>query len=105
MIGNTLVKFDDLSLFEAELVDAACDRFEMAWRTGGRPRIENYQNAVPESCRVTLLHELIQRELELRVWANERPTAEEYRSRFPDQFPAIVEFFDDLRQDEEENAS
>jgi eukaryotic-like serine/threonine-protein kinase len=91
MIGNTAAKFDDLSLPEAELVDAACDRFETAWRAGGRPCIASEMNAVPESCRMILLLELIKRELELRVQTGERPTAEEYGPRFPDQVPAIVE--------------
>ena len=85
MIGNTAAKFDDLSLPEAELVDAACDGSRRAWRAGDRPCIEGYLDAVPEPCRMILLLELLKRELELRVQEGERPTAEEYRLRFPDQ--------------------
>ena len=100
MIGNNAAKFDDLSLPEAELVDASCDVFETAWRAGGRPCIESYLDAVPEPCRMILLVELIKREIELRVQAGERPTAEEYRPRFPDQGPAIDEIFHAIHQAE-----
>ena len=100
MIGNNAAKFDDLSLPEAELVDASCDVFETAWRTGGRPCIESYLDAVPEPCRIILLVELIKREIELRVQVGERPTAEEYRPRFPNQGPAIDEIFHAIHQAE-----
>jgi eukaryotic-like serine/threonine-protein kinase len=100
MIGDTAAKFDDLSLPEAELIDASCDMFETAWRTGGRPCIDNYLDAIPEPCRTILLLELIKRELELRAQAGERPGAEEYRVRFPDQSKAIDEIFQAARQAE-----
>jgi eukaryotic-like serine/threonine-protein kinase len=100
MIGNTAVKFDDLSLPEAELVDAACDRFESVWRAGDRPRIEGYLDAVPEPCRTILFLELLKRELELRVREGERPNAAEYCPRFPDQAPAVVEILQAMRKPE-----
>ena len=40
-------------------VDAACDRFEAGWRAGGRPRIEEFLDAVPEPARPALLRELL----------------------------------------------
>ena len=67
MIGDTSANFDVLTPSEAELVDQACDRFETAWRGGDWPCIEGYLDAVAESCRLTLLHELIKLELELRM--------------------------------------
>jgi eukaryotic-like serine/threonine-protein kinase len=100
MIGNTAVKFDDLSLPEAELVDAACDRFESVWRAGDRPRIEGYLEVVPEPCRTILFLELLKRELELRVREGERPNVEEYCPRFPDQAPAVVEILQAMRKPE-----
>ena len=66
MTDNTRAKFDVLTLSEAELVDTACDRFETAWRGGDYPCLEGYLDAVPESCRATLLVELIKLEIELR---------------------------------------
>ena len=93
MIGDTSANFDVLTLSEAELVDQACDRFETAWRGGDWPCIEGYLDAVTEPCRLTLLHELIKLELELRMKVGELPTAEEYRLRFPDRAHAVDEIF------------
>jgi serine/threonine-protein kinase len=65
------------------LGDAACDRFEAAWRAGQRPRIEDHLAAVPEPERPALLRELILLEVDYRRLAGERPRAEEYLERFP----------------------
>ncbi len=96
MNDDTSFKFDILTLSEAELVDQACDRFETAWRAGDWPCIEGYLDAVADRCRVTLLHELIKLELELRVKVGEEPTIDEYRLRFPDQAQAIDAIFAEL---------
>jgi eukaryotic-like serine/threonine-protein kinase len=93
MNGDTSANFDLLSLSQAELVDQACERFETSWRSGDWPCIEGYLDAVPESCRVPLLNELIKLELELRIKVGEVPTPEEYRVRFPDRAHAIDEIF------------
>jgi serine/threonine protein kinase/formylglycine-generating enzyme required for sulfatase activity len=96
MNGDTSAKFDILTLSEAELVDQACDRFETAWRSGDWPCIEGYLDAAGGRCRITLLHELIKLELELRLKVSEQPTAEEYRRRFPEEAPAIDLLFGEL---------
>ena len=36
-------------------IDALCDRFEDAWRQGGRPRLEDFLPAVPGPERPALL--------------------------------------------------
>lgn len=64
-------------------VDQACDRFEAAWRAGEPPRIEPYLADSAEPERTTLLAELLRLEFEYRVRRGQRPTAEEYRERFP----------------------
>ncbi len=97
MSGNTASRFDILTLSEAELVDAACDRFESAWRAGDWPCIEGYLNAVADPCRQILLVELMKLELELRMNVGEIPNAREYRRRFPDQVEAIDEIFRAVR--------
>jgi eukaryotic-like serine/threonine-protein kinase len=102
MIGDTSANFDVLTLFEAELVHQACDRFENEWRGGIRPVIEGYLDAIGESCRLTLLHELIKLELELRMKVGELPTVEEYRLRFPDRAHAIEEIFREVIEPGEE---
>jgi eukaryotic-like serine/threonine-protein kinase len=98
MSGNTAARFNILSLSQAELVDAACDRFETTWRAGDWPCVEAYLDAVPTACRQTLLLELLKLELELRMNVGETPTVEEYRVRFPDQADAIGQIFAAIRE-------
>src|SRR5262245_1847847 len=64
-------------------VDAACDRFEAAWRAGAAPRIEDYLAETRQADRPALLGELVTLERELRLQRGERPGVEEYLDRFP----------------------
>ena len=77
-------------------LDAACDRFEVAWRQGRRPRIEDYLVEAVESERVGWLRYLLQVELEHRRGAGEAPTrgnspktAETCPSQFKGSFRAF----------------
>ncbi len=69
------------------------DRFENAWRTGPRPKIEDYLDAVGASQRPRLLEELVRVEIELRRRADERPERDEYAHRFPDHAALIDGLF------------
>jgi WD40 repeat protein len=60
-----------------------CRRFEAAWRTGGRPAIEEHLAGEPEPVARFLLRELLLVETEYRRRDGEMPRAEEYRQRFP----------------------
>jgi serine/threonine protein kinase len=55
----------DLSI--AERVDAACDRFEAEWRTGGAPRIDDYVAAAAPGDQAALREALHEVEEELRA--------------------------------------
>src|SRR6516162_8873811 len=63
-------------------VDAACDRFEAAWRAGDRPRIEDFLGGATESDRSGLLRHLLAVELDYRTGLRESPEPSEYRGRF-----------------------
>ena len=63
---------------------ASCDRFEAAWRSGRRPRIEDELAGVTESERPALLQGLLALELELRGARGGPAMLQEYQSRFPD---------------------
>jgi len=63
--------------------EAACDRFEAAWKAGQRPRVEDYLAAVPEPERPALLRELILLEIDYSRLAGEGPRAEDFLVRFP----------------------
>jgi tetratricopeptide (TPR) repeat protein len=74
---------DSLPLSFARRLDEACFRFEMAWKAGQRPRIEDWLRDMPEPERAALLRELIALEIEYRREAGEEPQLEEYQARFP----------------------
>src|SRR4051812_967666 len=70
-------------------IDSACDRFEVAWRAGWSPRIEEYLAGWPQPERPDLFWELLAVELELRRGLGEAPTPEDYRARFPEHLEII----------------
>lgn len=69
------------SLEAARRHDQICDRFEMAWRAGNPPRIEDLLLEVPDAERADLLAMLIRLEREFRSLGAD---IEEYQRRFPD---------------------
>ncbi len=63
-------------------VEGRIERFEQAWRDGGRPAIDDHLPAGgPE--RVAVLVELVHAELECRLLAGEPARVEEYLDRYP----------------------
>src|SRR6266481_318960 len=57
-------------------VDAACQRFEAAWKKGARPRIEDRMAEAPPELRPVLLRELLALELVYRRNRGEVPRPE-----------------------------
>jgi serine/threonine protein kinase len=72
-----------LPLAVARRVNAVCNRFELAWQAGQRPRIEDHLGEVPEPDRSELVRELVALDIDYRRQAGEDPRAEDYRARFP----------------------
>jgi serine/threonine protein kinase/tetratricopeptide (TPR) repeat protein len=72
-------------------MDDACDRFEMAWKEGMQPRIEDYLGATPDPVRSVLLHDLLEIELVYLRREGERAAPAEYWTRFPEHVDLIVE--------------
>jgi hypothetical protein len=84
----------------ARRIDRACDWFETAWKAAGpqgekRPSVETYLGPFGGGARRSLLTELLALDLAYRRRAGERPTAEEYRRRFPDAAAVIAALFAD----------
>jgi hypothetical protein len=71
-----------LGLTQLERIHADCVRFEQAWRSGGRPNIQEYL-AHDASLSPQLLIELVQIDLEFRLKLREEPRVEEYQHAFP----------------------
>jgi WD40 repeat protein/serine/threonine protein kinase len=84
---------DSLPLSVELRIDAVCQRFEAAWQAiehgGARPVIEAYMDAAAEPEPAALLRELLALELHYRRQRGERPTVDEYRSRFREHGPLI----------------
>jgi serine/threonine protein kinase len=76
-------------------LDAACDRFEAAWKEGRRPRIEDFLGEAAEAERTELLRALLDLELDFRRGAGEAPTPDEYHRRFPEHSQLIADAFDE----------
>ena len=89
------------SLLLSARIDQVCDRFEAAWAKGLRPSIEDHLGDQPEAMRSALLRELLQSECEYRLRRGEKPTAAEYRVRFPELAAVVDELFDPDRHGSE----
>jgi serine/threonine protein kinase len=89
------VDFGDLPLVDLKKLDAICNRFEQAWRGGGRPVIEDFLKMMDEPARSKLSRELVLVDLECRRAVGEVPMRSEYASRFP----GLAAFLDALWAD------
>jgi eukaryotic-like serine/threonine-protein kinase len=76
-------------------VDAVCDRFESAWRSGSAPRVEDYVAEADDADRQALLSELVALERELRRRRGEHPKIDEYLERFPRYVEVVRLAFDE----------
>jgi serine/threonine-protein kinase len=83
----------DRLLAQAKRVHQACERFELQWRGGQSPRIEEYLDAGLREDRGPLLEELLALEIELRSANGDSPLPAEYHARFPDQEAVIRSSF------------
>ncbi len=74
---------DSPSIAAQEAVVKVCDEFEVAWKAGDAPVIEQFLGRLPEEQRSTLLRDLIELELELRQKIGDTPAQDTYLRRFP----------------------
>ena len=72
------------ALADLHEIDAACDRFERAWRSGQRPDIAEFLADVPVNARAQLFRDLLSLDLEYRRRLGEQPEARSYCERFPE---------------------
>ncbi len=74
-------------------INSARDSFEVAWRDGRDPRIEDFVPSAEGEESPVLLRELIALEVGLRRSRGEQPTPQEYEQRFPRQSSLVVAAF------------
>ncbi len=74
-------------------LDAVCDRFEAAWRTGPRPSLEEYLTQLPEADRAAAFPLLLGLDRDYRVAAREAPQPADYLARFPGRADAVAAVF------------
>ena len=72
-----------LPVADLKRIDAACDRFEAAWRDRDRPDLESFLGDFTGPARAQLFRDLLALELDLRLELGETPRRDEYRGRFP----------------------
>ncbi|QDU97648.1 bifunctional serine/threonine-protein kinase/formylglycine-generating enzyme family protein [Lignipirellula cremea] len=77
-----------------EQLDLIADEFEAAWRSGERPRIEDYLERLSVAQRGELFEELLAVEVELRRAAGETVAAEQYQTRFSEHGERISRAFE-----------
>jgi hypothetical protein len=67
-------------------IHALCDRFEVAWKVGERPRIEDWLAQVPTEHHPRVFREL----LAVELWYRRRSGDTVYAEGFYARFPAIL---------------
>jgi WD40 repeat protein len=65
-------------------IDEACDRFEVAWRAGAPPRLEEFVAGWAGAERAALLRELVPLDADYRRARGEPVAPVDYRGRFPE---------------------
>src|SRR5262245_58462592 len=79
-------------------IDGVCDQFEAAWRSGGRPKLEEYLTVEIPIASETVRYELLRIDIEYRLKRNDPPCVEEYIARLPADASTIRSTFRDRGQ-------
>jgi serine/threonine protein kinase len=79
-----------LPLSAERRVDEVCRRFEDAWKTGSRPRLEDFAATSADGERPALLRELVRLDICYRRASAEAPLADDYLPRFSELDPTWV---------------
>jgi serine/threonine-protein kinase len=83
-----------LPVADMQQIDAACDRFEAAWRAGERPRMEAFLCQLSGPAQAQLFHDLLDLELDLLIQTGEQPDRRHYHELFPEHEDIIGAVFE-----------
>jgi formylglycine-generating enzyme required for sulfatase activity/tRNA A-37 threonylcarbamoyl transferase component Bud32 len=76
-------EWSSIPLSQVERADQICDRFEAAWKSAPRPRLDPFLSGVPAAEQPYLIRELLSLDLDYRRVLGETPTLEEYKADYP----------------------
>ena len=79
-------------------IDRICDEFEVAWKSGAAPRLEDFLARITDERRGALLEHLLVVELRYRQRGGERPVLDDFARRFPSFEPRVASAFARVRQ-------
>ncbi len=82
---------DPASLTLAQQVDAACDRFESAWLSGTKPKLEEFLPKVDQPIFRSFCGSLLKVEVELLEKEGQNVTAESFAGRFEEYGDIVAE--------------
>jgi serine/threonine protein kinase/tetratricopeptide (TPR) repeat protein len=82
-MSDSLLDLNELPPALALQLEHACSRFEAMWRSGERPRLEDFLADADDELAPILLRELVLLDLHYRRQAGERPNAADYSTPFP----------------------
>jgi serine/threonine-protein kinase len=80
-------------------IDDKCDRFESQWRSGDRPRIEDFLAAKSDGDEESLLRQLLCLEWELLSAEGRRPDLSEYCRRYADAAGLVRQVYSEALRD------
>lgn len=83
--------WSDPRLRKRHMIDLLCRDYEELWQAGHQPDIRNFLQKVNADLHQDLLPELVAAEWELRTLAGQRPTPDEYISRYPQLANLLLE--------------
>ena len=76
-------------------LEVACDRFEVAWKSGQPPTLETCLEGWEEPARTSCFQELLLIELAYRNRQGDKPTSIDYERRFPEYSDLIRRLVED----------
>ena len=89
-----------LPLEVEQQIDRLCDEFELAWRSGSSPHIEDFLRRLPAAGRAAGLRELLAQEIDLLRSSDSPIDFREYERRFADDDHVVREALALLRENE-----
>ncbi len=92
-MSTDLTLSGELCAADLQEIDARCDQFEAAGRSGAKPKLAHYLDQAPTGARCALFRELLHLELELRQARGEQPNRRDYDEQFPDLRDVIATAF------------